>query len=63
MAALSLLLDDNTSRDPELKNKTIRHLIYEQKLSTQHQIMALCPLHMGIAVDKEIIGRVKFFCC
>lgn len=30
-------------------------------LLTQHQIMALCPFHMlGISVDKEIIGPVKY---
>ena len=44
-----------------LITKIIRDLIYEQKLLTPHQIMALCPFHMlGISVDKEIIGPVKF---
>ena len=44
-----------------LSTKTLWDLIYEQKLSTHHQIMGLRPFHMGISVDKEIIGPLKFF--
>ena len=36
--------------------KTIRDSIYEQKRSTQHQIVALCPFHMGISVNKQTIA-------
>ena len=48
----------------ELSNlitKIIRDLIYEQKLLTQQQIMALCPFDISRnSVDEEIIGTVKF---
>ena len=44
-----------------LITKIIRDLIYEQKLLTQQQIMALCPFDISRkSVDKEIIGTVKF---
>ena len=46
---------------PNLSTKTTRDSIYEQKLSTQQQIMALCPFHMGISVDRQTTGPVKVF--
>ena len=51
-----------TPRETNLSAKTIRDSTYEQKPSTKRQIVAFCPFHMGISVDKEIIGPIKIFC-
>lgn len=51
-----------TPRETPMLSKSIRALIYKQKLSTQHQIMALCPFYKDVSVDKEIIRSVKFSC-
>ena len=40
---------------PNLTTETIRDSSFEQKLSTQHQIMASCLFPIGISVDEEII--------